>query len=817
MKNLKLKVNELSKIYTTTVLSKISKNSNPQQPAIIGQKRAVRALKFGLGNKAFGFNIYVAGRPGLGKHTAVKHFLKAIAAKENPPKDWCYVNNFAHPYSPKYLSLPKGYGYIFKKEVKKFLLEARTALNRGMSSKEYLMERAAIKQEVYAKEMELMTPFQRKAEAANFMIQRTPTEVNAFPNKDGKPMTDKDFSALGDTEKAKILKQRDDFKEELIAIAQKVEKIGGTYRERQIKLEQSIAMKALETILSKLKEKYSSEEDVVIYLEDLKADLLDNLDEFLKFSPNLSPLEQTMILEKDGMMPPRYDVNVLVDNTDLKGAPIIFEQNPSYNNLFGKIEKENQNGTLVTNLSLIRGGALHRANGGYLIIPVEGILKNYFSWDSLKRALINKEIDIEEPGDRLGFLTTKSLKLKAIPLNVQVILIGKPLYYQMLYYYDSDFKKLFKVKAAFDTTMEANEENIADFIGLLTHIGKTEKLLPISFAGKAKLLTYSHRLSHDQQKLSTQFGELLDVLREAHHYGKQSQATQIDATLIEKAIKEKQFRSSLYQEKVQEMIQQKELFIDLEGNEIGQVNGLSVVSAGDATFGRPNRITASISLGQGGIIDIEREVKLGGPIHSKGVMILRGYLAEKFGQDKLINLSAQLVFEQSYGEIDGDSASSTELYALLSNLSQLPIHQGIAVTGSVNQKGEVQPVGGINEKIEGFFEVCQTKGLTGKQGVMIPFANKAHLMLKKEVIEAVKNGKFNIWAVKNIEEGIEILTGIKAGKPLEKSYSNKTEFEPNTVFDKINKRLIAYTKSIYLPFGKNGVLRKNSPRRKMEY
>ncbi len=817
MNNLQLKANELSKTYTSAELSKISKNRNKEQPTIIGQKRAVRALEFGLGNKAFGFNIYVSGISGLGKHTAVQHFLKKIAAKENTPKDWCYVNNFTHPYSPKCLSLPKGYGCIFKKEVKKFLLEARAALNRGMTSKEYLAERDLIKQELYAKEMELMTPFQRKAEAANFIIHRTPTEVNAFPNQDGEPMTDKQFTALSDTEKAAILKKRDAFKEELRAIAQKVEKIGGIYREKQLQLEQSIATQCLETILIKLKEKYSSEEDVVAYLEALKADLLENLGEFLKFSPNLSPLEQTMLLEKDGMMPPRYDVNVLVDNTELKGAPIIVEQNPSYNNLFGKIEKETQNGTLVTNLSLIRSGALHRANGGYLILPIEEVLKNYFSWDSLKRALINREIDIEETSDRLGFLTTKSLKPKAIPLNVQVILIGKPLYYQLLYYYDSDFKKLFKVKAAFDTTMEASEENIADFIGLLNHMEQTEKLLPISVAGKAKLLTYSHRLSHDQQKISTRFGELLDILREAHHYGKQSQATQIDATLIEKAIEEKQFRSSLYQEKVQEMIQQKELFIDLEGSEIGQVNSLAVVNAGDATFGRPNRITSSISIGQAGIIDIEREVELGGPIHSKGVMILRGYLAEKFGKDKLLNLSAQLVFEQSYGEIEGDSASSTELYALLSNLSQLPIYQGIAVTGSVNQKGQVQPVGGINEKIEGFFEICQLKGLTGKQGVMIPFANKAHLMLKKEVVEAVENGQFHIWAIQNIEEGIEILTGVKAGKQLEKTYNKKIEFEKDTVFDKINQRLKEFSKNIYFPFGKNGAFRKKSPWRQMEY
>ena len=817
MHNLQLKARELSKTYTTAQVAKISKNIKQQPPTIIGQKRAIRALEFGLGNKAFGFNIYVSGYPGLGKHTAIQHFLKTIASKENPPKDWCYVNNFKNPYSPKCLSLPQGYGYVFKKEVKKFLLEARAALNRGMSSKEYLAERDAIKQEWYAKEMELMTPFQRKAEAANFIIQRTPTEVNAYPNVNGEPMTDKEFSALDDAKKAKILKKRDAFKEELIAIAHKVEKIGGIYREKQMQLEQSVAIQCLESALNKLKEKYSTETDVVAYLEDLKADLLENLTEFLKFSPNLSPLEQTMMLEKDGMMPPRYEVNVLIDNTLVKGAPIIIEQNPTYNNLFGKIEKESLNGTLITNLSLIRGGALHRANGGYLILPIEEVLKNYFSWDSLKRALINQEIDIEEPGDRLGFLTTKSLKPKAIPLEVQIILIGKPIYYQQLYYYDSDFKKLFKVKADFDASMDTNQENIADFIGLLNQIEKKEKLLPISLDGKARLLELSHRLSQDQQKLSTRFGEILDSLREAHHYAKQNQASQIDATSVEKAIEEKKFRSSLWQEKMQEMVQQEELFIDLEGSEIGQVNGLSVVSAGDTVFGRPNRITASVSLGQAGIIDIEREVKLGGPIHSKGVMILKGYLAEKFGQDKLLNLSAQLVFEQSYGEIEGDSASSTELYALLSNLSQLPVNQGIAITGSVNQKGKVQPVGGINEKIEGFFEACQLKGLTGGQGVMIPFANKAHLMLRKEVVDAVKNGQFHIWAIQNIAEGIEILTGVTAGKKLEKTYGYKTEFEKDTVFDKINQRLKKYSKNIYFPFGKNGIGRKKNPRRQIEY
>jgi len=538
-------------------------------------------------------------------------------------------------------------------------------------------------------------------------------------------------------------------------------------------------------------EEYDDLPEVVAYLKKVRDDIAENLALFRgeaqaqPISPFPTPGAAELPFRK-------YEVNVVVDNSELKGAPVVMELNPTYNNLFGRIEKEAQFGALITDFTMIRGGSLHRANGGYLVLPAEEVLRNPFSWDSLKRAIRSEEIAVEEAGERLGFVTTKSLRPESIPLDAKVVLIGQPTPYHLLYTWDEDFSELFKVKADFDTRMDRTDENTRDYAAFVCTLCGEEGLKHLDASALAKVIEHSSRLAEDQEKLSARFGEISDIIREASFYAAQEDSAYVTAVHVQKAIEEKFYRSSLFQERVNEMIERGTVMIDAVGEEVGQVNGLSVFSLGDITFGQPSRITVSVGLGREGIMDIEREAKLGGPIHTKGVLILSGYLVEKYAQDKPLSLSARLVFEQSYSEVDGDSASSTELYALLSNLSGLPIKQGIAVTGSVNQKGEVQAIGGVNEKIEGFFETCQAKGLTGEtssssvetQGVLIPESNEQNLMLKEEVVKAVSEGKFHIWAVRTVDEGIEILTGVKAGVRIEDG-----TFEEDSVNDLVDRRL----------------------------
>ena len=480
----------------------------------------------------------------------------------------------------------------------------------------------------------------------------------------------------------------------------------------------------------------------------------------------------------------KYEVNVIIDNSERKGAPVIVEGNPTYHNLLGRTEKEAQFGALTTDFSMIRAGAIHKANGGYLIIPVEELLRNPFSYDGLKRDLRDGNIVIEEPEERYGFLSVKTIKPEPIPLSAKIILIGDPYIYQLMFQLNTDFRELFKIKAEFDTVMDRTEDKVNQYAAWVCSFCEKEKLKHLNGTGIAKLVEYSSRVADDQYKLSIQFSHIADIIREANFYAEQENAEFITGDQVKKAIEEKVYRSKLIQEKIQEMIKRGFFLIDTVDKSIGQVNGLSVMGLGDFAFGTPSRVTASISLGRDGVIDIEREAKMGGPIHTKGVLILSGFINDKYAREKPLSLSARIVFEQNYGGVEGDSASSTELYSILSALSGLPIKQNIAVTGSVNQKGEVQAIGGVNEKIEGFFEVCKLKGLTGQQGVMIPESNVQNLMLKEEVIEATKEGKFNIYAAKTIDEGIEFLTGTKAGQRMADG-----TFEEGSVNYLVNKHL----------------------------
>jgi lon-related putative ATP-dependent protease len=731
--------------------------------AIIGQERALKALRFGLEIQQRGFNIYAAGESGTGKTTAVKDFLEEIAKTKSIPSDWCYVNNFKNPYEPKAIRLPGGKGKAFQKDMSSLIEEIKTSLPRAFESEEFVKRKKATIKTMEQERNQRFSQISERAQAQGFILERSPVGLLVVPAVKGKPLSERDFMALTPKTREEIEKKREKVDEDLMTATRQLRVLEGKVREEIDKLNREVALYSIGHLFAELKDSYKEFPEIASFLDAVQEDILENLSKFLKPEAPEAPPSPFPVPWMKEMPLRKYEVNVIVDNSDLKGGPVIIEFNPTYQNLFGRIEKEAQFGVLTTDFTMIRGGSIHKANGGYLVLPVEETLRNMFSWEGLKNALKNERISVEEVGERLGFITTKGLRPEPIPFSAKVILIGNPLLHQALYAYDPDFKELFKVKGDFDITMDRNEENIQKYTAFICTVCRKEKLKHLNASAIAKLIEYCSRLAENKEKVSTRFADVADIIREACFYADQEGADYTNASHVRKAIEEKLYRSNLIQEKIKEMIQRKILLINTEGEAVGQVNGLSVMSLGDFMFGTPSRVTATIGIGREGIIDIEREAEMGGPIHTKGVMILSGYLTEMYARDKPLSLVARLVFEQSYSGVEGDSASSTELYSILSAISRLPIRQNIAVTGSVNQKGEVQAIGGVNEKIEGFFEVCKTKGLTGKQGVMIPESNVQNLMLKEEVVEAVKTGKFHIYSVKTIDEGIEVLTGAKAG------------------------------------------------------
>jgi len=749
---------------------------------IIGQERAVRALKFGIGIKDHGFNIYVAGLPGTGKTTAVKNFVEEIARTEPVPSDWCYVNNFSNQYEPKAIKLRAGRGKEFRDDVKNLIEDARTALPKAFESEDYTKRREATIRGLENQRKELISQLNAKAQQEGFVIQSTPIGLLMIPVIKGKAVSEEELMTMPQKTKDEIQEKRERLELELRNTMRQFFDMERKIHEELKKLNKDVALYAIGHLVNDVLDKYKANSDVTAYLNDVQNDILENVSQFVKGEePQQSPFQLPWMKEAPFK---KYEVNVVVDNSTVKGAPVITELNPVYQNLVGRTEKEAQFGALITDFTMIRGGALHKANCGYLIVRVEELLRSPLSYDALKRALRNRRIVVEEPEERFGFISIKSLKPQPIPLDVKVILIGDAYLYQLMFTMDTEFRELFKVKAEFDSSMQKTEDNVKQYAAFVCALCHREKLKHLDGSGLAKVIEHSSRLADDQEKLSTRFAEVGDVIREANFYALQEKSEHISASHMKKAVEEKIYRSKLIQEKIQEMIKRGVILIDTEDAKVGQVNGLSVMGLGDFAFGSPSRVTASLGLGREGVIDIEREAKMGGPIHTKGVLILSGYLNEKYAKDVPLSLSARLVFEQSYGGVEGDSASSTELYALLSALSGLPIKQDIAVTGSVNQKGEVQAIGGINEKIEGFLEVCRARGFTGKQGVMMPASNVQNLMLKEEVVQAVKDGKFHIYSARTIDEGIEILTGFKAGIKLADG-----KFEEGTVNERVDRRL----------------------------
>lgn len=764
---------------------------------IIGQDRALSALKFGLNIAKPGFNIFAAGPAGTGRTTAIRSFLEALAAKKVVPPDWCYVYNFRDSYYPKALRMTPGMGQTLQKDMKRTIENAGRAIAQAFASKEYADRRAEITEAFNKKREAAFGMIGKRAKDKGFLLQTTPVGLFFIPAVDDEPMSEELYKKLSAHEKEELRKRQEELTKELKEQMTKL-KSEETALEKQLEeTDREVARYSMSHLFEELKNKYSELPQVIEYLNEVEKDIIENYEQF-KAETKPSATDPMAIMQ--GMLRQqaarKYEVNVLVDNSELKGAPVVLELNPTFNNLLGRIEKEAQFGALYTDFTMIKSGSLHRANGGFLVVRIEDLLTNFQSWEGLKRTLRDGKLIIEEIGERLGFIATKGIRPEPIPLDVKVVVIGEPIFYYLLLWYDTEFKELFKVKADFDSRMDRNEANLKDYVAVICRLRKEENLKHLKNDALAKIIEHSSRLAGDQEKLSTLFAEIADIVREANFWVDQDGANLIDAKHIMKAIEQKVYRSNLIQQRINEMIEKGMIMIDTEGEKVGQVNGLSVLDMGDFAFGKPTRITASLGVGREGLIDIEREAKLGGRIHTKGVMILNGYMTDKFVRDIPLSLSARLVFEQSYEEVEGDSASSTELYALLSRLSDVPIKQNIAVTGSVNQKGEVQAIGGLNEKVEGYFEVCRAKGLTGKQGVLVPESNGRNLMLKEEVVDAIAKGKFHIYPVGTIDEGIEALTGVKGGKRLPDG-----SFEPDSINDKVQKRLTALAEKLR-DFGK---------------
>lgn len=748
---------------------------------MVGQPRAHQALSLGFSAKEAGFNIFVAGPAGTGKTTTVTDFLDELAKKLPTPMDCCYVHNFEDEYQPTTLRCPPGLGKQLKQDMRELIAAARIAIHQVFEGDDYASKREEIIKRVNAKREEIITRMGQIAEEAGFILQLTPVGVSLVPAAKGKPLKADEFLSLPKDAQQKLAQQREALTEKLQSSVKELRDLEAAARNEIAEFDRDVTLYAIDHLMSSLLEKYKPHEEIIKFLHNIQTHIGEDIDRFRGPSGEKKDSKEEYANELGFRV---YEVNVIADNSGTQGAPIIVEQNPTYDNVLGRLERESQLGTLTTDFTLIRGGSVHRANGGFLVMRAEQLLRDFIVYDSLKRALKSGEIRIEDLPQRIGYASVRSLAPEPIPLELKVILIGDSTMYQLLYAYDPEFRELFKVKAEFDSTMARTEDNIRNYAGFFTTLAMNENLKHLDATAIARLIEHSCRLAEDQDKLSTQFGLVGDVVREAHFYAQQDNSQYITRKHVEGAIEAKIYRSNLIQEKLREYIEKNIIFISTDGEAVGQINGLSVLSLGDFSFGAPSRITVAAGLGKEGLVDVQREVAMSGPIHGKGVMIIAGYIASKFARDKPLTLSARIVFEQNYEGVEGDSASSTELYALLSALSGVPIKQHFAVTGSVNQKGEVQPIGGANEKIEGYFEVCKARGFDGQHGVVLPQSNARNLMLKQEVLDAAKAGRFHIYPVSTIEEGIEVLTGVPAGKQLPNG-----GYEENTIYGLVDKRL----------------------------
>ncbi len=770
---------------------------------IIGQDRAVKAIKLGLDIKSIGYNIFVAGFVGTGRMTTIKHLLERLEKRGTIPDDKCYVNNFKNPDMPKVISLPAGQGRLFKKDMENLIVSLKRNIPTVFESEAYKQRRKELVKESEEGQKAILEEFEKQVKKEGFALVQI--QMGPFVKPDIQPLIEGKPISLAKLEKrvkeGSFPQERlENLKTKYEALSKLMEDVFKEGKEIVKELEKALSALDREMIVPLIKEmikeikaKYQNQnEKLHTYLDEVEESLILNLERFKptkEKTPEVSLPGLAFLKPEDEFW--EYRVNVVVDNSETKTVPVVIETTPSYKNLFGTIERvADRGGIWRTDFTRIKAGSYVKANGGYLVVNALDLLIEPGSWHALKRALKYGKVEIGAY-DPFYLLSSSAMKPEPIEVKVDVVMIGSNYLYHLLYHLDEDFKKIFKVKADFDSVMPKDEQNIHQYACFIKKICDEDKLLPFDKSGVAGVVEFGVRAAGTQKKLSTRFTVIADLIREASYWAQNVKSKVVKHEHVEKALEEWIKRVSLVEDKIQEMIEDGTIMIDSEGAVIGQINGLSVYDLGEYTFGKPTRITARTSMGRAGVINIEREADLSGRTHNKGVLILGGYLRGKYAHDKPLTMSASICFEQSYSGVEGDSASSTEVYAILSSLSGLPLRQDIAVTGSINQKGEIQPIGGVNEKIEGFYQVCKAKGLTGTQGVMIPHQNVKDLMLKNEVVEAVKRGRFHIYPVKTIDQGIEILTGVKAGERKEDG-----TFEEGTVNYLVDKQLREYAENL---------------------
>lgn len=742
---------------------------------LIGQDRAMEAFKYGLSMKRKGYNIYVSGLAGTGKNSYSYIVAKEFAKNKNIPRDWCYVYNFNKPNSPKAISLEAGEGKDFKLEMEEAIKSIEEEVPKALNSKEYENNKNQIFNLNRKMADDVLSELNQFAKEYNFLFKHTERGLMSIPLVNDRPMTDKELDELSDEEMEKLGNISMELTQKSYDHIKRIKNVELKLLEELKKLKEETVSLTATTFIGPAQVKYRENKGINQFLREMKKDIVDNYEMFLDSDEEEDYIEKIFSKgnKKESFLK-RYIVNLFVDNSSTIGAPIIREMNPNYYNLFGKIEYGNELGVAKTDHTRIKSGSLHEANGGYIIIQANDILQNKLSWDALKRTLRTEKLRIE---NIMGTnIASETLDPEVIPLDIKIIIIGDGYTYHILYNYDEEFKKLFKIRSDFDTEMERNKENILKIGSFVAYQCKQENLLPFHKSALSRIIDLSSRIAEDKNKLTARFNKLVEIIYEADGWASSEGKKIVTKEDIEKSIKKKQYRNNIYEEKILELMKDETLIIDTHGEKIGEINGLSVIDLGQYAFGRPTKITANTYFGKDGIINIEKEVEQSGNIHDKGVLILSGYLGEKYAQDIQLSLTASITFEQSYDGIDGDSASSTELYALLSSLGELPIKQGIGVTGSVNQKGRIQPIGGVNEKIEGFYNICKIKGFKGGEGVIIPRKNIDNLILNEDIVKAVKEKVFTIYAVDTIDEGMEILTELKA----------------ETINEKIQKKLNYY-------------------------
>lgn len=759
---------------------------------IIGQERASKAMKFGLKMKMRGYNIYMSGPTGTGKTSFAKQIVNEMASTMSVPDDWCYIYNFTKPNQPMAIKLPAGMGKEFQADMEAFVKVIKQEIVNAFDNDQYEKEKAEIMEEYESKKDELLDKLNEDAETHGFKVNTGTAGIYFLPIVEGKAISEEEFENLDDNIKEEINEKTNILQQDTLEIIRKLKNNEKETKQKVSEWENKIALLALGVQMNDLKEKYRKFDVIMEYLDNVQKDILDNLDDFQE--EEVSEEQPQFIIpfmQKEETPVYKYKVNVLVDNSSLKGAPVIIDFNPTYPNLIGKIEYENEFGSVSTDYTKIKPGLFHLANGGYLILQAKDVLGNPQAYEAINRVLKTKKINIENMKDQAGVVAVPALKPQPIPVDIKVILVGNTQIYQLLYEYEEDFRKLFKVKVDFDEEMERSEENILKLSAFISGFCRKEETLHFDRSGVARVVEYASWLVEDQNKLTTRFNDIVEILCEACMWAEDDRARFVKAKHVKQAIVEKAARCDRVDKKMLEMLEDGTIMVDTNGEEIGQINGLTVMDMGDYSFGKPSRITASTYIGESGIVNVEREVDLSGTSHSKGVLILSGYIGQKYAQDFPLSLTASLCFEQLYGGVDGDSASSAELYAILSSLAGVPIKQYIAVTGSVNQKGEIQPVGGVSYKIEGFFELCRHRGLDGKHGVIIPHQNCRNLVLNEEVGDAVRKKLFHIYPVTTIDQGIQLLTGLEAGDK-----NTDGSYKKGTVNYLVNSKLEKFAKTV---------------------